>query len=214
MLADVAAGIYDLTFDITADDEIGDLEGALNEVVQSVKVASQLLTEQHELLETRVRERTAHLSRELEERQRSHELIEKQRAAIMELSTPVLEVWQGVLVLPVVGIVDAPRGQQIIEQLLQAIVAKQARVAIIDVTGVAVFDTVAARHLLGTIQAMGLLGTQAILTGVGPENAKTMVALGIDLGQVETRSSLKTGLQAAFDMLSAPALVSHREATD
>lgn len=132
-------------------------------------------------------------------RQAKDELIEQQSRALQELSTPVIKVWHGVLVLPLIGTVDTARGQQITENLLQSIVTTQASVAIIDITGVPVVDTMVAGHFLKTIQAAKMLGAEVILTGVSPYNAQALVKLGVDLSQVTTKGSLEAGLKLAIE---------------
>lgn len=126
-------------------------------------------------------------------------IIDLQSKAILELSTPVMQVWQGILVAPLIGTVDTARAQQIVESLLEAIVKSSASVVILDITGVPTVDTKVAHHLLKTVAAARLLGAEVVLTGMGPLNAQTLVRLGVDLGKVTTRSSLQTGLRYAFE---------------
>lgn len=128
------------------------------------------------------------------------ELARRQSESLREVSTPVIMLWDSVLLLPLVGIVDSVRAQLIAERLLEAISRTEAEVTLIDVTGVPVMDTAVARHLLRTIAAAGMLGTRVVLTGIGPTNAQTMVKLGIDMAGVPTRGSLKSGLALAMSM--------------
>jgi PAS domain S-box-containing protein len=128
------------------------------------------------------------------------ELIAQQSRAIQELSTPVIEVWEDILVLPLIGVIDTGRAQRIVESLLEAIVEKQASVVIMDITGVPIIDTGVANHLIMTVSAVTLLGTRMILTGVSPHNAQTLVKLGVDLGDITTKSSLRAGLNLAFQL--------------
>ena len=132
------------------------------------------------------------LSRELEEKLKT---IEQQSAAISELSTPVIEIWDDILVLPIVGVVDTHRSLEIMNNLLSAIVAKQSKCVIIDVTGVAVVDTKTADYLLKIVRAAFLLGTRCVLTGLSPAVAQTLVEIGADLGEVRTLRNLKEGLK-------------------
>jgi rsbT co-antagonist protein RsbR len=104
------------------------------------------------------------------------------------------------LLLPLVGIVDSVRAQQIAERLLTAISQTEAEVTLIDVTGVPVMDTSVARHILKTVEAAEMLGTRVVLTGISPATAQTMVKLGIDMSGVPTRGSLKSGLALALTM--------------
>lgn len=127
-------------------------------------------------------------------------LIAQQSRALQELSTPVIQVWDGVLILPLIGTVDTRRGHQITESLLESIVDTQASVAIIDITGVPVVDTLVAGHFINAVRAARLLGADVILTGVSPYNAQALVKLGVDLSQISTQGSLKSGLRMAIEM--------------
>jgi anti-anti-sigma regulatory factor len=136
------------------------------------------------------------------ELERKLDIIQKQREAILELSTPVLEVWDGILVMPLVGTVDTQRAQQIMEDLLESVAKGQAAVVIIDITGVPVIDTQVGDHLLKTMEAAKMLGAEVILTGMSPTNAQTVVKLGMDLDRVNAKSTLKAGLNQALRMSS------------
>lgn len=140
------------------------------------------------------------LSRELEDKIAT---IEQQAAAIQKMSTPVMEIWDEVLALPVVGVVDARRGLDIMTGLLSAIVAKRAKCAIIDITGMEVVDTHAADCLVKVVRAAGLLGTRCVLTGLSPAAAQTLVEVGADLGEVPTRRNLKAGLHDCIQYLQS-----------
>jgi rsbT co-antagonist protein RsbR len=120
--------------------------------------------------------------------------IEHQRAAIRELSTPVIEVWRGVLCLPVVGIMDTSRSADMTESLLRAVAEKRARCAIIDLTGIEVMDTAAADHFLRMAKAVRLLGAECVITGISPAIAQTIVHMGVDLDEVQTHRSLRDAL--------------------
>lgn len=121
-------------------------------------------------------------------------LIKQQSLALLELSTPVVKIWEHMILLPLVGIIDTLRARKITENLLQAIAEVEARVTIIDITGVPVLDTAVAGHLIKTITAAQMLGTHVILTGMSPEGAQTLVKLGVSLGDVTTRATLKAGV--------------------
>jgi rsbT co-antagonist protein RsbR len=123
------------------------------------------------------------------------ETIELQQAAIRELSTPIIEVWNGVLCLPVVGIVDSQRSAEMTETLLETIVAKQARTAIIDITGIDVMDTKTADHFIKMAKAIRLLGADCIISGINPGIAQTLTHIGVDLTGVRTLRSLRDALQ-------------------
>ena len=123
----------------------------------------------------------------------------RQSQDIMELTTPVMKIWDGILLAPVVGTLDSSRAQTVMENLLAMIVATQSRIAIIDVTGVPLIDSLVASHLFKTVTATKLLGAKCILTGISPSIAQTMVHLGIDVSAVETKATIYEGLQWALD---------------
>jgi PAS domain S-box-containing protein len=142
------------------------------------------------------------VTRDLTERKQAEERIQQQSKEIMELSTPVMQVWQGVVVAPLIGSLDSNRTQQFMERLLGRIVETNSPVALVDIMGVPTVDTQTAQHLIETISAVRLLGAQVVLTGVRPAIAQTLVHLGIDLSGIMTRSSLSAGLQVALDILN------------
>jgi rsbT co-antagonist protein RsbR len=129
------------------------------------------------------------------------EAIGRQQEEIIELSTPVVELWEGVLALPLIGTLDSRRSQMVMENLLQRIVETGAEMAIIDITGVPAVDTLTAQHLLKTITATRLMGADCIISGIRPQIAQTIVHLGVDLGGVLTRSSLADALALALKRL-------------
>lgn len=122
-------------------------------------------------------------------------LLEEQRSIIRALSTPVLQLWDKVLALPVIGHVDAARAEAIMDALLGEIARTQSRYAILDVTGVEAMDDATVHHLAGLLRAVRLLGAEGLLTGVGPSVARSLVELGVDLGDVPTAANLRAGLQ-------------------
>ena len=140
--------------------------------------------------------------------------IEQQRVAIRELSTPVIEVWDGVLCLPVVGVMDTTRSAEMTEALLHAVVDKRARCAIIDVTGIEVMDTATADHFLRMAKAVRLLGAQCVLAGVSPGIAQTIVHMGVDLTDVTTHRTLRDALSLfVAGRLARPSLVRGQNGT-
>ncbi|HEX8843739.1 MAG TPA: STAS domain-containing protein [Pyrinomonadaceae bacterium] len=128
------------------------------------------------------------------------EVIRQQREDMMELSTPVIKVWDRILSLPIIGTLDSRRAQLMMEALLQKIVETGSTIAILDITGVKTMDTLVANHLIKTVTAARLMGARCILTGVSPAIAQTMVQLGIDLTQITTRSQMSDGIKLALEM--------------
>jgi rsbT co-antagonist protein RsbR len=127
--------------------------------------------------------------------------IRAQQRELEELSTPVLQLREGMLILPIIGMLDSRRAQQLTEQLLQAIRARRGKVVVLDVTGVAAVDSRVANHLIQTVDAARLMGATAIVTGVSPEVAQTLVGLGIGLGNVTTVADLQGGIDEADRLL-------------
>ncbi|HEY1500079.1 MAG TPA: STAS domain-containing protein [Acidobacteriaceae bacterium] len=127
------------------------------------------------------------------------ELIGRQQQELLELSTPVVKLWDGILALPIIGTLDSARTQVVMESLLQEVVATNSRYAIIDITGVPTVDTLVAQHLLKTITAARLMGAECIISGVRPQIAQTIVHLGINLEDVITKSKLADAFALALD---------------
>jgi rsbT co-antagonist protein RsbR len=150
-----------------------------------------------ELAEAKRQLREALASHEIANRELAAKLatIEMQQAAIRDLSTPIIEVWAGVLCLPVVGIVDSQRSAQMTETLLETIIAKQARTAIVDITGIDVMDTKTADHFIKMAKAVRLLGADCIISGINPGIAQTLTHIGVDLTGIRTLRSLRDALQ-------------------
>jgi len=141
------------------------------------------------------------VSRDLTERREQELRLRRQRDEIMELSTPVIQVWEKVLVLPLIGTLDSSRAARLTEGLLERIASVQAEVVILDVSGVPTIDTQVAQHLLKTVQAAALMGAASILCGVRPETAQAMVHLGIDIGQLRSRNTLRDALPLAIQLV-------------
>jgi rsbT co-antagonist protein RsbR len=131
------------------------------------------------------------------------EVISQQGEQLLELSTPVVRVWDRVVAAPLVGTLDSARAQVVMESLLQAISDDGALVAILDITGVPTVDTLVAQHLLKTVAATRLMGADCIVSGIAPQTAQTMVQLGIDLSEVTTRASLADALAMAIARVDA-----------
>ncbi len=179
VVADVGSGDYTarLTSHLPADHPMTTLFDGINEMIESLAGAQ---------------ERSATYRRELEEKLA---MIEVQRAAIRELSTPIIEVWEGVLCLPVVGVLDTTRSAEMTEALLTSIVEKKANCAIIDITGIQVMDTGTADHFLRMARAVRLLGADCLLTGINPAIAQTIIHMGVDLSGVVTHRTMRNALQ-------------------
>src|SRR5881398_3558394 len=134
----------------------------------------------------------------VQERER---IIRQQQEAIRELSTPVLQVRERLLILPIIGVIDPQRARQLTEQLLRGIRTNRAKVVVIDITGVAAMDVTVANHLVQTVEASRLLGATVIVTGLSPEIAQTLVTIGVDLGKMNTVGDLQGGIEQAERLL-------------
>jgi len=130
------------------------------------------------------------------------EVIGRQQQEMLELSTPVVELWEGILALPLIGTLDSARTQVVMENLLQKIVDSGAGIAIIDITGVPTVDTLVAQHLLKTIAAARLMGAECIISGIRPQIAQTIVHLGVELADVTTKATLADAFAVALDKLA------------
>jgi rsbT co-antagonist protein RsbR len=128
-------------------------------------------------------------------------VISQQSLSLRELSTPVIRLWDQVLMLPLVGVIDTQRARQFTERLLEAITRHEAAVTILDVTGVPVFDTSVARHIMRTVDAAQLLGTRIVITGISPEGAQTLTKLGVSFAGVTCRATLRAGIAEALRMI-------------
>ena len=129
------------------------------------------------------------------------EVISHQAKEILESGTPIIQIWDGVLVAPLIGTLDSQRTQIFMEKLLQRIVETGSSVALVDITGVTTIDSMTAQHLIETITAVKMLGAEVVLTGVRPETAQTLVHIGVDMSGIQTRSTLSAGLQVALKTL-------------
>lgn len=180
------------------------LYGAL--LLQERERAGEALEKAYAEVEQQVAERTTELEREIEERERAQEeslrlqqeVIEAQQRAIQELSTPIIPVLEGVIIMPLIGSVDTLRAKEVTRSLLAGIREHSARVVILDITGVPIVDSGVAAYLNKTIQAARLKGAWTIVTGVSDAVAETIVDLGIDWSGIETLSDLQTGLRAVL----------------
>src|SRR5215813_9657863 len=131
------------------------------------------------------------------------EIIARQQSELLELSTPVVSLWEGVLAVPLIGTLDSERTQVVMENLLEKIVQTGAGIAIVDITGVPTVDTLVAQHLLKTVAAARLMGADCIISGIRPQIAQTIVHLGVDLGSVITKASLADAFVVALQRTGA-----------
>ena len=139
---------------------------------------------------------------DITEKVRDEERLEEQSRTIREISTPAIELWDRVLVLPVLGVIDSMRAQQMTDTMLNKIKETSSRVIILDIQGVAAVDTAVANHLIKITKATRLMGCQCIISGISPAVANTIVQLGIDMGDVKTNATLREALADSFAMLN------------
>ena len=183
VLVAAATGDLSSSLDLSEDDALSPVEAGINQVLLDVGELLRSAQEQNrQLLETL-------------------DLARKQRATIEQLSTPIMRVWERVLVLPIVGAMDSKRADQALESLLEAVVTEQARCVILDITGVDLVDTQTATHFIKLAKATKLLGAECVISGVRPEVARTIVELGLDMVETPTCRNLEQALQSAFDVL-------------
>ncbi|HKZ04580.1 MAG TPA: STAS domain-containing protein [Methylomirabilota bacterium] len=142
------------------------------------------------------------LTTEVSQKSREDIIIRQQRE-LLELSTPVVTLWEGILGVPLIGTLDSERTQVVMESLLQRIVDSGAAIAIIDITGVPTVDTLVAQHLLKTVSAARLMGAECIISGIRPQIAQTIVHLGVDLGNVATKATLADALVLALSRVGS-----------
>ncbi|CAM5625655.1 hypothetical protein GCM10010261_34760 [Streptomyces pilosus] len=130
-------------------------------------------------------------------------LTDRQRLQLLEVATPVIKLWDGIVAVPLIGTLDSARSQVVMETLLNAVVDQHARFAILDITGVPTVDSLVAQHLMQTVDAVRLLGAECVVSGIRPAIAQTIVHLGLDLGTVKTRAGLADALGHCLDELGA-----------
>ena len=190
----IARGELDHTIVVRTRDEIEELANEFNRMARSLKESRQALEQHAEMLEQRVAERTRELAEAVETQRQLLETVRK-------LGTPVIPVMKGIIVMPLIGTIDAQRAQQITRSLLRGIETHRARVALIDITGVPTVDTQVASYLLQAITSVRLLGAEPVLVGIRPEIAQTLVGLGVDLSGIVTRSDLQSGVEYAMGVM-------------
>ncbi len=185
ILSSAAVGEFN-EISIEEDDELASIEMGLNIVIGDLK----------------------------EQIERTNVLVEKQRETIQVLSTPVITIWDDVLTLPVIGVVDSRRTEEMMESLLNKVVETQSRCVIIDITGVDVVDTKTADHFLKTVKAVKLLGAECFITGISPEIAQTLTNIGVDLSQIKTLRNLQDGLKESFKIIGVEIRTKRRKKND
>ena len=161
--------------------------------------ASPLRDEDGEIIGAVIEGKPITEQKELEKKLRK--AIEKLKASQEELMTPVVQVWENILALPIIGIVDSYRAQKTMETLLDKIVETQSEMVIIDITGVASMDTEVANHLVKTVKAASLLGCTCVITGIRPEVAQIMIHLGINFGELITKRDMQEGLKYCLERM-------------
>ncbi len=178
--------------------EVTTLAHAFDQMVDNLRTTRAAVEEQQRTLETHVQERTTDLERTLAELREMVDSREQLSAIVREISSPVIPVFDDILVMPLIGTIDSARGQLLIDTLLQAIEHHRANTVILDVTGVPVIDSQIARILVDAARATRLLGAQMILVGLRPELAQTIVGLGLDLSELQTQADLQSGVRYAM----------------
>ncbi|WP_085441976.1 PAS domain S-box protein [Magnetofaba australis] len=136
--------------------------------------------------------------RDISDKIEAERIIEEQRKTLLKLSTPAIQLWDDIVLMPLVGEIDSVRAANLIERLLECIAEHQAEVAILDLTGVPVIDTDVSHHLMKTVAAAKMLGAAVILTGIKPSGAQTLVQLGVNLANINTKGSLRSGVAEAM----------------
>ena len=185
VMARVADGDFDQRIELSGeDDELSNLELGINFMVMDLRTMMKANQENERRLRQQAEDLEAQVAR-----------IQAQEAAIKELTTPAIEIWDHVLALPVIGVLDSKRIADIQDNLLQAITRTETRYVVIDLTGVEGVDTRTADLLLKIVRSAELLGAHCILTGLGPAVVQTLTGLGADLGDVTTLRNLKEGLR-------------------
>ncbi|MDT0331687.1 STAS domain-containing protein [Nocardiopsis lambiniae] len=131
--------------------------------------------------------------------QENQEIVQRQRQQLLEMATPVVKLWDRLVAVPLIGMLDSARSQVVMENLLEAIVEHNADIAILDITGVPTVDSLVAQHLMKTVASARLMGAECVISGIRPAIAQTMVQLGLDLGHVTTRATLADALEWALE---------------
>ena len=197
----IGRGDLDHRIALKGHDELADLAEEFNRMTGNLQSSQARLETWSHGLEDRVTERTTELTLALEQLREEAIVRENLLQTIREISSPVIPVMEGILVVPIVGTLDSERARRVVDDLLTSIERQRARVIIIDITGLAVVDTAVANALLHAARAAQLLGAQPILVGISPEVAETLVQLGVEIEDLHTAATLQEGLQVALATL-------------
>jgi rsbT co-antagonist protein RsbR len=173
------------------------LKGAMFSALRKAHASDAKRLNEELLLASEVLDKLGLVTVEAHQRGRE-QVILRQQQELLDLSTPVIKLWDGIVAVPLIGTLDSERTQVVMESLLQAIVENEATVAIIDITGVPTVDTLVAQHLLKTVAAARLMGADCIISGIRPQIAQTIVHLGVDLGDVATKSTVADAMRIAL----------------
>lgn len=197
----IGAGDLEHRLELAGRNELADLAEEFNRMAVGLRESQAQQAAWNRELETRVKERTAEVRMALEQLQEESRAKENLLLLVKEMSSPVIPVMEGIIVIPIVGALDSERAQRVVDNLLAGVEREQARVAIIDITGLAVVDTAVANALLQASHAAQLLGAQPILVGIAPEVAETLVQLGVEIRHIRTAATLQEGLRMGLAML-------------
>ncbi len=193
----ISAGDRSVEIDEVSGDETGQLLTAMQHMSLAIAESEEAQLQAYEAQKQTLDELTQRQA-EIEE---ANAEIEAQSETIEGLTTPIIKVADGILLMPLIGTLDTQRASQMTERLLSAISEERARVALVDVTGVPVMDTAVTRHLMSVVDSAAVLGAQAIITGFSPDAAQTLIGLGVDFARLETRGSLQDGVIDAFGLI-------------
>ncbi|MFW5740423.1 MAG: STAS domain-containing protein [Myxococcota bacterium] len=202
ILAAASTGKFDIALPVNLSedaDSVTAVEYGINLMLEDLAQIQQRDAKRNQDLEEML-ELSQQQARQLEE---SIELVRSQQRSISELSTPVLELWDNVLAMPIIGVVDTQRSIEIMEKLLQTVAEKQTKFVILDVTAVEVVDTKTADHFIKVVQATQLLGATCLISGIKPAVAQTLVDIGVDLASITTVANLRQGLRECLRRLGS-----------
>jgi anti-anti-sigma regulatory factor len=190
----IADGDRDIEIEVTTTDETGQLLSAMRDMLGAISEAEVLQKESYAAQQKAFED----MKRQQAELEQANEDIKAQTETIQQLTTPLVTLAEGIVMMPLIGVLDTQRSAMMSERLLTAITEQGATIGILDVTGVPTIDTSVARHLMSAVDAAAVLGAEVIITGFSPEAAQTLAQLGVDIDRLRTRGSLQAGLGDAF----------------